>query len=456
MTLVSRFDGTGNVPRELQVECLNWLEQNWAESVVCFQGGTGFGKSAVGVSLMKKYGGVYVVPTNALMDQLIETYPEINYLKGKEHYSLETEYKDSLSRYGSGEPTFVNPYSFKYAKYNTSVKSPPVLIIDECHNMMDTLQLMASSSISTKVHGLPKSFEHVDLVNWLDVIVKYLRSAASCEDDLLKKSQLSIRATGIHETLQALIDEPHIYSVHKDKGRVVFKPIQPPKSVVNEFFRSEKTVLMSATINEFTVKELVQERKVQFKAFGTPIKVEDRQVLYRPAGFAMNMNTPLRLVASWIKMQLRKYPDRNAIVHLTYKDVENIREYIPEALYVTKETKTDDVNEFKKKGGVLLAAACGTGIDLPYDECRLNIIPRLLKPNLMDGAIKKRKALSDGSQWYNHQIIDTLIQQAGRSTRSVDDSSITIVGDKNLKFFMRGIKHEINEDFLSSIKWGKR
>lgn len=150
---------------------------------------------------------------------------------------------------------------------------------------------------------------------------------------------------------------------------------------------------------------------------------------------------------------MKKYPNRNTMVHLTYGNIEGLREFFPNAICVGRDTKTDDIKEFKEKGGLLLAAACNQGIDFPGDECRLNLIPRLIKPNLMSGVVKKRKGLEDGESWYSHEVVDMLIQQTGRSNRSVTDESITVVGDGNLKYFVKPIRDEINKDFLDSVRW---
>jgi len=455
--LITNFDGSGRAPRHKQVAALTYIQDTWAERIVTVTLPTGDGKTAIGVALIKHYGGVYIVPTNLLVDQLHEEYPNINYLKGKEHYETPEQYNKAVERMLQGDPTFTNAFAYKNARYRDIKFVPKIVVYDEGHTLLDTFSLMGSTNISKKKYGSPEDNTTHGVVTWLGEIVaaKSLeRSDESLTND--EKNALTYEIRSLSEIKTCITKEPHIYTTEESKTHIEVKPMRPPKDMIDDFFHGIKSVIMSATISTFKLKEILQERVFEHKVFVSDVPKEDRKVLYEPAPFAMNYKTNPKLIASWIKSKMKKYPDRNTICHLTYSDVVKLQEFFPEALCVNKYNKTEVIKEFKEKGGLLLAASCHTGIDLPGDECRLNLTPRLLKPNLHDMVVKKRKALEDGESWYKHEVIDMLIQQSGRSNRGLGDKSLHVVGDRNLRMFMSGIREEINMDFRNAIVWGRK
>jgi len=480
--LIKNFDRSGRKPRQHQITGLQYIEDTWASPTTVLQAGTGVGKSGIGVALILEHGGVYVVPTNVLMDQLIRDYPNINYLKGMDHYTcsrlpdnpklncsdakeiygtscpIECDYQRSVQRCLDGEPTFVNPFSYIFVKKREGFKQPNVMVVDECHTLLNSFMLMSGATLNPKVYGKPKSLTTPDTLIWLGGVKQSLRDQRKAtekgEHEKIKK--LNRRIDKISEVYKGLSGSPHVYTIYNDIGGTCIKPITPPKTIIDAFFGGTKNVLMSATINTPGVKELLQHEEFEFTEIGTPIPADSRQVKVEPAVFPMNYKTEPKLIASWIKSKMRKYPDRNTIVHLTYSDVEKLKPFFPGCIANTKDTKDESINKFKEEGGLFLAAACSEGLDLPGEECRLNLVPRMSKPNLGDPAVKKRRGLDDGDTWYNLQIMQTLIQQAGRSTRGVDDSSITIVGDKNFRWVWGSVKKLINKDFNESLKWSKR
>jgi len=480
--LTKHFDYSGRVPREGQVEILDWISETYSLPRVAFQAGTGTGKAACGVSIMLEYRGIYIVPTNILMDQLIRDYPDINYLKGVEHYtcsrlpdnpeltcadakevygdtcSTKCKYQESVQRCLDGEPTFVNPFSYTHIRRRDGFQRPKVIVVDECHKLIDSFMLMSGIMINKK-YGRPKELTAPSTIEWLATVKDKMYGelkAVDKKDEAARYARLSKRYSHMAEVRSSLITNSSVYIVYAEDDYTHIKPIRPPNTLVQNFFDVDKVVLMSATINQPTLDELIQREDVLFKEFGSPIPVNSRLIKHEPAAFAMNYKTPPKLVAAWIKQKMRKYPGRNTIVHLTYKDVQEVKKFFPDCIANTKETKNEYILKFKSEGGLFLAAACQEGLDLPGDECRLNLIPRLAKPNMGDPVVKKKLAQENGEEWYRLQILDTLIQQAGRSTRGVEDSSVTIVGDQNLKWYWGSVHKKINQDFNKVIRWGRR
>lgn len=473
------FDKSGRRPRELQLKALKWIQETAAYPRVAIQAGTGVGKSGIGVSCLVEFGGIYCVPTNMLMDQLTRDYPHINSLKGMDHYTCSRlpdnpefncsdaydifgdmcddscEYYRSVTKMLNGEPTFVNPFSYLFAKRRKGFKEPPLIVVDEAHTLIKSFMLMSGTSLLKKKYGQPNNFDTETTLMWIENIQESIVTEIKTldKDNTIKKLKLERQLESLRECSTYLRNEPHLYVIYDDDKYTHIKPIKPPKSLVDRFFHTTKTVLMSATLTEFDVDELLQNSQFQFLQLGTPIPKENRTLIFRPAKTKMNYQTPPEAIAAWIKGVMRKYPNRNTIVHLTYNDVQRLLPFFPNCIAIEKDTKNQCIEEFKKNGGLLLAAACSEGIDLPGDECRLNLIPRLIKPNLSSPDVKKRRALNDGQEWYTMQIMTDLIQQIGRSTRGTDDYSISVVGDPNFKWQWSSVKSKLPSSFNESIRW---
>lgn len=89
-----------------------------------------------------------------------------------------------------------------------------------------------------------------------------------------------------------------------------------------------------------------------------------------------------------------------------------------------------------KTGGaedsVFLAVGMNRGIDLPYDECRYQVIVKGPFADLGDGFVSARKALfgkAEGQRWYVAEMLKEVIQAAGRGMRYADDACVTYVLD---------------------------
>jgi ATP-dependent DNA helicase DinG len=86
--------------------------------------------------------------------------------------------------------------------------------------------------------------------------------------------------------------------------------------------------------------------------------------------------------------------------------------------------------ELKGKGPVIVAPSLDTGIDLPGDECRVQIVLKVPWPYLGDRQIAERMRAEGGRKWYGAKTVRTLVQATGRGVRSKDDWCRTYILDK--------------------------
>ena len=82
------FDGSNRKPRQVQVDALKWLSDNWNDyKFFAIQAPTGSGKSAISKAIMNEIGSAaYLAPNNVLIEQMVSAYLGLNSLIGAEHY----------------------------------------------------------------------------------------------------------------------------------------------------------------------------------------------------------------------------------------------------------------------------------------------------------------------------------------------------------------------------------
>lgn len=84
---------------------------------------------------------------------------------------------------------------------------------------------------------------------------------------------------------------------------------------------------------------------------------------------------------------------------------------------------------------VLLSPSMMEGVDLFDDLSTFQIILKMPWPSLANPRINKLSKLSDS--WYSNQVWMHIMQAAGRSTRHVEDESVTYMLDASFNYFYR-------------------
>lgn len=474
-SLIAKFDGTRRKPRAEQIEALEFIAKHLGTKPVVIQSPTGTGKSGIARAVQREYGGAIIVPQNILLDQYVITYPDVNALKGAEHYKCpgypsmssaevhasklcedpECPYTVARERAKTGEETIFNPMSLFFLRVGFETT-----IVDECHKLPDMLELLSSME-------LPKSRWMYPGTDLNRLLPWFLEMATACErtGGAYKASgnvKESVKAfaqaqkfkdlskdVGANQSSYVIYEEEKVLKTKKDTYLII-RPVKLPDKYFNMVRKSKNVVLTSATIPRKRAAEILGTNDFHYLDLASPIPKEQRPILFRPQG--LTSKSTAADVAAWIKTQRKEFAG-NTIVHLTYAMAKAVHQYFPTALIHTAETKADTLKKFKAEGGLWLAAGCAEGIDLPGDEARLNLIPILPFANLGDHVIKARMALPGGSSDYALNMLITTIQQVGRTTRGETDSSVTIIGDNRLAENVGRLRNELPRSFIEAIKW---
>lgn len=485
--MFDKFDGSGREPRPVQLQILKFLEDNWADTDVFFiKGPVGSGKSAISRAVQIATDAAIITPSNILVSQYASTYPKVNFLKGKQWYTCKSsgmdcktwqdivekpcsncEYSICKGRAMAGFPTFYNPLSLYYAALDPNFTRPDVLVVDEAHTLTEMISLMYSRSFKKSEYDFPEDVvSAARLTPWLErqidrlngLFQQYRRSntkkasAIKEEMDILKVIAISIDSEP--ENYCISISDTFIY---KSRERILkIAPLNPPKEVLSKVISSKKCIFMSGTLFESDIKNLAMGRKYKILDAPSPIPRENRPILYKPVDYQLNWNTEPSLIVKSIEKVLDENPGLNTIIHVSYAMSKKLAPlFSKEIIFNDDKNKEVKVKEFIKNGGIFLAAGCAEGLDLKDDLCRLNIIPKLLFPNLQDELVKKKKARTGGELWYLGETFKILIQQAGRSTRGMDDWSKIYVLDPAFPRVFNELNkaRQLPQSFIESIVW---
>jgi Rad3-related DNA helicase len=201
-------------------------------------------------------------------------------------------------------------------------------------------------------------------------------------------------------------------------------------------------VLTSGTLLKHDLNEILGS---DYEEYSIPsvIPAKQRGVILSPSPFKHNQT----------EMDPEKLADRiietfnvtglNAVCHVTYSLGKLLVPYLERKFkgnlfaYTDTKTKKQTVSAYcesadkNKSGNLLVGAGIVEGLDLKDDLARVNIITKLLFPNLGDPFIRKRMSLPDGKLFYAGETIKNMLQAIGRTTRGPNDKSVTVILDNN-------------------------
>ena len=431
------FLGDGcRAPRTVQKDYLNHLRKNWDKfSVFGANLPPGYGKTYIGRTIQRQFGKdcMIITVSNQLLDQFIEDYPEVNAVKGMEHYKTKKEYQSAISN-ATNIPSIANPLSYYYGVISGRIKKPKYVVIDEAHKLYDTMFLAAYMDFSVSDLNIPAMETIFDLKEWSEDLKD------KCESRLNQLSRLSDyqqnEFLSIYEKI-CLLTELCGVGGHKITFDFTYAKINKrvqqvlritPISLTKDLFKpflGEKTLLMSGT---FTKHDLnIYDRYADYYSGEYLTKIENRRIKYKPVA-QQQRKCPVTL-ANAILSAYEAEGKPNTVVHVTYDMATKLAPLLPDAITHTKHTKQNAIDRFKLDGGLFLASGCAEGVDLPDDKCRLVIIPVLLYPNLGEEFVRKKKALPEGVFRYNLDTMMTTVQQLGRGTRHATDACFSYVFD---------------------------
>lgn len=354
------------------------------------------------------------------------------------------------------EAVFNYAYALADYTYAHSFPRPDVLVLDEAHAIEDHLRQFVEVRLNPKVlRELRVAWPRYDLDDW-QMWQRWAREQHG-------KLRLPRAGSPNYQTVQNLKQKLRILSQNlgtdwlitevKDPrgvktGSIQLQPVWTDRLVPRYLLRkAERVVLMSATVRPpdlFCELLGIDPADAEFIEVPSTFPAGARPLYYQPVGkLSHTMDDALleRLVQK-IDEIARAHPHEKGLVHtVSYKLQSEILRRSREAgrmLVHSSDDRTSQLEAFKRTAqpAILLSPSMTTGVDLPYDQCRWQVIAKLPFPNKADPQVARRLADGErGKRWYDAMTGNDLMQAYGRGMRAADDACATYLLDEQFTWF---------------------
>lgn len=451
-------------------------------------GPTGCGKSLIAATVqrVKEEQVVYLCSTKQLQKQILQDFPYARTLEGRGNYkclkfpgafpTLSADhctnskrtpchlidgcpYLMAKRRALSADLAVLN-YSYFLAEANHagSFSGVKILVADECDTIEDQLMNFVELKITQKQLdrlGIEPPRFKTKFESWIpwarEVNISLNREIDELNhriDSTDEWSPIDISILKRVKSLEHLASKLGFFIKEVDKDWVwypqeaewSFKPVWISKYAESTLWaHADKVLGMSATVlDPRQMSKNIGLRDYGYMALPSPFPKESRPVVYEPWASltAKTMNEQLPRLGSGVRQVLDKHPNDKVLVHtVSYRVQQYLAGVVPKDRLLTHRTfdRAQKLKELKEsdKPLVLLSPSMARGVDLPDEECRVIIIAKVPYPDLGDPQISKRvHASRDGNAWYAYKTVSTIVQMAGRATRSATDHSTVYILDE--------------------------
>lgn len=429
----------------------------------------------------EQFGTAILTCSKSLQDQYISLFPTGKCFKGKSNYPCEMSselscesglcsfdkklkpkclaksrcpYYNARGEVVKSKCQFLN-YSVFLAMVE-QVKQKEFIICDEASELESLLVNEYSASFSIKllkktIKNLPVtpavSDSHELYLKWLIIARDECeRIMIDMEQKMSKKRKISEtdyekynKAKGYFRKLSTLCDawRKTNYIITRDGDLITFKPYEVDKLANDIFVHGKVKILMSATIvdhKNFAKTLGIEdyyyiEAPCALDAKKAPIKCVDRyKVSYS------NKNSVLPILANLCKQICLKHKGQKGLIHTHSMEILNFvkKEMGKDARYLYREpgVSNEDIyrqHKEREDDTVMVSPSMTHGIDLKDDLGEFQIILKAPYSPLGDDRIKKK--FNEDKDWYQNNMLSTLIQACGRCNRVQSDYAVTYILD---------------------------
>lgn len=458
--------------------------------------GSGKSISAVAVQRLESRRAVYLTNTKGLQEQLLRDHPkDARVLMGRSNYQCirddadedttaedcppkKCRNKDICPYECAKREAFVAPLAIlNYDYYMLECEfigtfAGRLLICDEADEIEDKLmnQVKVEMTRARLAPYLtwPRDDDSIESwVEWARGFEEEIRHEVAdleerCEEEgehcprelvrRMKKAQALLRS--VTQIVEEVNEDNWTLTVEDQRfGRKwVLKPIWVDRYGFRYLWRySPQVICMSGTIMDpaYFARTVglpnADKQDYDYHRLPSYFPVARRPIFYHPVARLtyelMAREKPKMLTA--LARILRDHPDWKTLVHSTSyplaKDImESLGPMFPDRLMTHDRDPVDKEEaliDFKAAEApvVMVSPSMDRGVDLPYDQCRLNIVVKTPFPNYGDIQTQKRLRSKGGRQWYDMSTVSTVIQMTGRGMRAPDDWCKTIILDSAFK-----------------------
>ena len=403
-------------------------------------------------------------------------------------------YKEAKKAFIASPESITNfSYFLAETMYGKQLKPRQLLVIDECHNIESELGKFVEVTIHEKFTketlkvDWPAVTTQAGIIKWirgmylprLEAHITHLDTLIEARRGLKEKLDELIGFAKMYDMLDKHIckinrfigmyddggEDNWVMNYNEAKGRslrnVEFKPVDVAPYSEELLFRfGQKVIMMSATIIDkdvFCRSVGIPMDQVEFLSIDSPFPIENRPILYYPAGSMSkeNIDKTLPNLVNMIEALLEEHKKEKGIIHChTYKIADYIKNNIKSSrLLLHNSSNREEIvkKHFEStKPTVLLSPSLSEGIDLKDDLSRWQVICKIPYPYLGDKIVRKR--MHKDRDWYPFQTAKIIIQSIGRSVRSDTDQAVTYILDENWQIFFNKYGNMFPESFKKALK----
>lgn len=468
--ILSFFSGE---PRPAQRTTLLEVERVWSDTdVFIVSAPVAAGKSKIAEciaswSTSKRVGhaerAVVGVPSNALLDQFLESSRGYATLRARKHYfcSLHDTSCEERKRRDGGHCRSAsgNRYAHDACPYlrdlgavrsrstkkivanwytllaHKLVADADVLIFDEAHGLQKMLQELHGRTLWRREHHWPRSFDSVsDVAAWLDSD-DAPEAGADENVDILREV-----LAGDKEGYSIWVGEAEWRGVEHECVRVLPLDVRsaPPVLWPN---RRTKLILMSATLSRVDVEALgLSNRRITWIEVPSEIPEDRRPFVWWPLADMRHASREVDRLVEGIRLVLEQHKGERGVIHATYGIANDLRSSILSAdsrlMFHSRDNKRAALDSFLevRAGGddrVLVLSGQYEGLDLVGDLARFQIAAQAPRPSIEDPGIAwLAEHRPDEYEWL---AVRDLAQLYGRVCRGPADYGVTVFLDSSAR-----------------------
>jgi ATP-dependent DNA helicase DinG len=367
-------------------------------------------------------------------------------------------------------------------------RKPSVLVCDEAHTLAGQVRSFAQTAVRRRAltelgyFNMNRVMPLETFEEWQEWARHELgwnaewqrdRSAARRADvhEMDRDRQRWVRMVlGLNDAISTLAAANDDWVVQPQAWGWEFKPVWvhtiTPRAVLAH--ATEKVILLSATIlnkDVFCGLNGIDPAEAEFIQTASTFSKRKRPVVYRPIGRVTRAGGSDAVIRV-IREILGQHPGERGLVHtVSHRLAREIGDaFRGDPRIITHDAGADRLRaleRFKRtRGAVLVSPSMHTGVDLPYDECRFQVICKLPFADLTDPLVASQmknatrdNPLDKGQQAYTYDTAATLVQTYGRIMRAEDDSGTTYLLDENYKWFKHAAREFLPTWFTEAVKY---
>ena len=254
-------------------------------------------------------------------------------------------------------------------------------------------------------------------------------------------TSLTRREKSLGVRLTSLIDTKEPWAWESVYGGIRFTPVWPAQYQRLLFGKAKRVLLLSAVLSRKTMDLVGVPKSAPLVVAPSYFPPEKTPIWRIPTVRVNSRTTPIEM-ANWVEridQIIDARLDRKGIIFtVSYSRqkflVENSRHQHRMITHASGDV-VKAVEEFRKypPGHVLVSPSVTSGWDFPDDDCRYVVVGKIPYPDTRVNVIQARTK-SDKS-WTSFQAMETVVQEAGRGTRSTTDWCEVLIVDDNWGWF---------------------